>query len=136
MRDLQSLLNILKQSRQQYIRCFRPNVNQKPGIFDGELVFGQMKESGTLNLVEVMHKGYPYRQSFQEVASRFQSKMPARYASLEPRAFIDLLMKYLQVDTQDYCLGCSKLFLKSGTFSKVQQLLENPMDSSMDVDFL
>jgi myosin heavy subunit len=55
--DLNRLLSTLGRCSLQYVRCFRPNREQRAHYFHGSVVLEQMKESGTIELVEIMHEG-------------------------------------------------------------------------------
>ncbi|CAK0819330.1 unnamed protein product, partial [Prorocentrum cordatum] len=77
--DLEGLLSTLGTCNLHYIRCFKPNEEQKPRIFKQPLVLDQIVQCGTIELVKIMHDGYPNRCPFDEVADRFKSLLPESF---------------------------------------------------------
>jgi myosin heavy subunit len=125
------LLETLNSSHLHYIRCFKPNEWQEPHEFSGGLVLEQMRESGTVALVKIMHHGYPHRCAYQDLQDKFQKSLPEEYQNLDARSFIDLLMLVLNVHRSDYAMGVSKLFLKSGKLAVLEKLLADNSESAV-----
>ncbi|CAD7926218.1 unnamed protein product [Amoebophrya sp. A120] len=134
--DLQALITTLQEANLHYIRCFCPNAVQEPHFFDKPVVLNQMRESGTFQLVDIMHRGYPHRCDYKMLAAKFQStiKLPDEYEAYDARTFIDLLMLVLEVPKCDYVMGISKLFLKSGKLAILQKLLADNASLQVSAD--
>lgn len=113
-KDLESLLDTLGTCNLHYIRCFKPNGEQKSDAFVGELVLDQIIQCGTIELVKIMHDGYPNRCSFEEISRRFQGLLPEKFQRYGMRTFIEALMLAYEVPSDQWRLGMSRLFLKAG----------------------
>ncbi|CAD7962196.1 unnamed protein product [Amoebophrya sp. A25] len=130
LNDLNALLTNLQSANLHYIRCFCPNAEQEPFSFDAQTVLTQMRESGTFQLVNIMHHGYPHRCDYKFLAEKFKKFLPSSQLGeqYDARTFIDLLMLALRVPKHDYVMGISKLFLKSGKLAILQRLLAENAD--------
>ncbi|CAD7971768.1 unnamed protein product, partial [Amoebophrya sp. A120] len=119
--DLDLLLSTLDACSLHYIRCFKPNLSQKPSLWEGGVILDQMRQSGGIDLVKIMHEGYPNRCSFDYLVERYQSKLPD-FKDEQPRTFLGALMLAFEVPKSDYVIGASRLFLKSGCLAVLDQL--------------
>jgi len=122
MTDLEALLNTLGTCNLHYIRCFKPNERQKPNIFDNKQVLEQIVQCGTIELVKIMHDGYPNRCSFDEITSRFRDLLPERFQRFGNRTFIEALMLAYEVPRDEWELGMSRLFLKAGQLRALEAM--------------
>lgn len=113
-KDLECLLETLGTCHLHYIRCFKPNGEQKPDIFCGQLVLDQIVQCGTIELVKIMHDGYPNRCMFEEITTRFRDLLPENFQRYGMRTFIEALMLAYDVPREEWALGMSRLFLKAG----------------------
>jgi len=113
-KDLESLLETLSTCNLHYIRCFKPNGEQKADLFQGAMVLDQIVQCGTIELVKIMHDGYPNRCPFEEITTRFRDLLPERFQRYGMRTFIEALMLAYEVPREEWALGMSRLFLKAG----------------------
>lgn len=124
-RDLDALLASLQCTSLHYIRCFRPNTHQVPGLLDRDFLLGQLRSCGTQQLLEVMRQGFPHRISLEEVASRFGPLLPEDLRLCSLRTLATSIMHVAGVPRSDWALGVSKLFLKAGQPAILEQLLRS-----------
>mmetsp|Transcript_57061 Transcript_57061/g.94872 ORF Transcript_57061/g.94872 Transcript_57061/m.94872 type:complete len:1125 (+) Transcript_57061:34-3408(+) len=120
--DLESLLQMLRDCQLHYIRCFKPNSQQAAGHFDGQLVLEQLVQCGTVELVRIMHDGFPNRCAFAEIVSRFQALLPEKFQRYGSRTFIEALMCSHEVPPTEWALGVSRLFLKAGWLQTLEDM--------------
>jgi len=120
--DLENLLKTLNQCQLHYIRCFKPNALQQRGNFDDSLVLDQIVQCGTIELVKIMHDGYPNRCVFDELVGRFRDLLPPSFQRYGLRTFIEALMLAYDVPKEDWALGMSRLFLKAGQLKALEDL--------------
>lgn len=123
LEDLERLIVTLSACSLHYIRTFKPNLQQKPAIFEGGIVLDQMLQSGSVDLVKIMHEGYPNRLDFHYLQQRYQSQLE-EFKDEQPRMFLEALMIAFDVPEDQYCMGMSKLFLKSGCLAVLDKLTE------------
>jgi len=119
--DLENLLQTLSKCQIHYIRCFKPNDLQQPGIFDEQLVLDQIVQCGTVELVKLMHDGYPNRCQFHEML-RFRDLLPERFQRYGTRTFIEALLLAYDVPSEDWALGMSRVFLRAGQLKALEDL--------------
>lgn len=122
VKNLESLLRTLELNSLHYIRCFNPNGDQTPGMFDGKYVLEQVVQSGTVELVKIMHDGYPHRVGYDELQQRFAKLLPADFQQYDQRTFVDSIMKAFAIDEREWSLGVSKLFLRGGQLQALENL--------------
>lgn len=122
--DLEALLKTLSEAKLHYIRCFKPNEHQKASLFNGQLVLDQIIQCGTIELVKIMHDGYPNRCGFEEITTRFKSLLPESFQRYGMRTFIEALMLAYEVPKDEWALGLSRLFLKAGQLKSLEDMRE------------
>jgi len=120
--DLANLLSTLNTCHLHYIRCFKPNEFQKPTIFNQKLVLDQIVQCGTIELVKIMHDGYPNRCLFDDMVNRFRSLLPESFQRYGQRTFIEALMLAYDVPKEEWALGTSRLFLKAGQLKALEDM--------------
>eukprot|EP00931_Biecheleriopsis_adriatica_P032680 TRINITY_DN1903_c0_g1_i3.p1 TRINITY_DN1903_c0_g1~~TRINITY_DN1903_c0_g1_i3.p1 ORF type:complete len:1260 (-),score=358.72 TRINITY_DN1903_c0_g1_i3:147-3926(-) len=120
--DLKNLLDTLSTCQLHYIRCFKPNAFQKPHIFNQNLVLDQIIQCGTIELVKIMHDGYPNRCLFEDMVNRFRDMLPPSFQRYGLRTFIEALMLAYDVPKDEWALGMSRLFLKAGQLKALEDM--------------
>lgn len=124
--NLDSLLQTLKRCSVHYIRCFNPNKNQQPGVFDKKYVLDQVVHCGTVELVKIMHNGFPHRVALQELRNRFTGLLPQDMVeNYSPAHFVLAIMLAFEIEEGQWTLGLTRLFLKAGQL----RVLENLRDA-------
>jgi len=122
MQDLESLLTTLGTCNLHYIRCFKPNAEQKANVFKEKLLLEQLVQCGTIELVKIMHDGYPNRCHFEEMNTRFRDLLPEKFQRYGMRTFIEALMLAYDVPRAEWALGMSRLFLKAGQMKALEDM--------------
>jgi len=120
--DLDALMDALQDAEPHYIRCFKPNVAQEANRFDAHLMLDQIVQCGTIELVKIMHDGYPNRCALKDIRERFKDLLPERFQHYGMRTFIEALMLAYDVPCGQWALGMSRLFLKTGQLHKLEAL--------------
>eukprot|EP00392_Amoebophrya_sp_AT5.2_P001433 g1435.t1 len=134
MENLESLCKkTLEANTLHYIRCFNPNGQQRREFFDKKYVLEQVLQSGTVELVHLMHDGFPHRVTFDELRSRFLTLLPEDFQQYDRRTFVESIMKAFEIDPNEWELGVSKLFLKSGQLRTLESLKESGSGASKEV---
>mmetsp|Transcript_112184 Transcript_112184/g.216137 ORF Transcript_112184/g.216137 Transcript_112184/m.216137 type:complete len:885 (+) Transcript_112184:41-2695(+) len=121
-RNLDELLANLRSSRLHFIRCFRPNALQIAGCLDRPYLLEQLLNCGTLQLLQVMHQGYPHRLPLNEVAVRFAPLLPSRLQRSSRRTQVQALLSAYRVPRSEWALGVTQLFLKAGQLPVLEEL--------------
>merc|ERR1719197_1603232 len=123
--DLNSLLGELQSSNCSFVRCVKPNTEQKPGIFTQAMVLDQLRCQGVVEAVRVMQEAFPTRIPYEDIHGRYASMMGKEIMEEtgdEPAAFVEAIALACDVAPKDYALGLSKLFLKAGCGTFLEEL--------------
>eukprot|EP00325_Prymnesiales_sp_UTEX-LB-985_P020714 CAMPEP_0174733188 /NCGR_PEP_ID=MMETSP1094-20130205/60818_1 /TAXON_ID=156173 /ORGANISM="Chrysochromulina brevifilum, Strain UTEX LB 985" /LENGTH=1727 /DNA_ID=CAMNT_0015935811 /DNA_START=13 /DNA_END=5196 /DNA_ORIENTATION=+ len=123
--DLNSLLTELQSSKVSFIRCIKPNKEQAPKKFTSSMVLDQLRCSGVIEAVRVMLEAFPTRIDYEDIHGRYAPLMGKEIMDEtgdEPAAFCSAIAEACEVAHSDYALGLSKLFLKAGCGTFLEDL--------------
>ena len=135
--DLNSLLTELQSAKSSFIRCIKPNKDQAPKKFTASMVLEQLRCSGVIEAVRVMLEAFPTRINYEDIHGRYAPLMGKEIMDEtgdEPAAFCAAIAEACEVATADYALGLSKLFLKAGCGTFLEDLAA--MDPAVVVPLL
>lgn len=131
--NLSNLMSTLKKCSVHYIRCFNPNHHRQPGTFDKKYVLDQVVQCGTVELVRIMHHGFPHRVALQDVRSRFTSLLPEVFSRYRDRDFVQAIMLAFEIDETQWTVGSSRLFLKAGQLRILEHLRDSNAKASKEM---
>jgi hypothetical protein len=131
--NLKDLLATLHRCKLHYIRCFNPNNKRSPGIFDKKYVLDQVIQCGTVELVNIMHNGFPNRCKLDEIRKRFANLLPADFQRYRDRDFCEAIMLAFEIDSKQWTVGTSRLFLKAGQLRVLEHLLDSKSMASQEM---
>ncbi|XP_068193571.1 unconventional myosin-XV [Antennarius striatus] len=120
----QSLLELVEKMERCnpfFVRCIKPNNMKQPGVFEDDLVSGQLKHSGILETIRIRREGYPVRMPFYVFLFRYKSLVGIQ--ELPPangENCVIMLSKLCRLRPGAYRVGVTKIFLKEDIY----QLLE------------
>jgi len=135
--DLNSLLGELQASKCAFVRCVKPNMEQQPKQFTQSMVLDQLRCSGVIEAVRVMQEAYPTRIPYEDIHGRYASLMGKEIMEEtgdEPAAFVEAIALACDVAPRDYALGLTRLFLKAGCGSFLEDLAQ--MDPAVVIPLL
>mmetsp|Transcript_101254 Transcript_101254/g.179895 ORF Transcript_101254/g.179895 Transcript_101254/m.179895 type:complete len:1387 (+) Transcript_101254:70-4230(+) len=131
--NLNDLLATLQKCSVHYIRCFNPNQNRQAGVFDAKYVLDQVIQCGTVELVKIMHHGYPHRCFLKDLRERFSSLLPPEFGQYTDRDFLHAVMIAWEIDESQWTLGTKRLFLKAGQLRVLEDLKDEGCQASQEV---
>lgn len=131
--NLDKLLNTLKQCSVHYIRCFNPNQTRSPGEFDSKYVLDQVIQCGTVQLVKIMHHGYPHRCFLGDLRERLKKMLPPEFERYSHRDFLHAVLIAWNMDESQWTLGTRRLFLKAGQLRVLEDLKDLGGQASQEV---
>jgi len=113
--SLSALMEKLRVTEHHYIRCLKPNQTLKPGDWDNEFMLKQLAYSGTLEVTQIRKAGLnvrrPLKHFYQYYKMCAEDPAALRAGTLNKRT--ELLLKQLSVDTNQYRVGKTLLFLQT-----------------------
>ncbi|KAJ3109200.1 hypothetical protein HDU97_008599 [Phlyctochytrium planicorne] len=122
--QLGSLMTQLYSTEPHFVRCIIPNEEKKPGKFNVNQVLEQLRCNGVLEGIRICRAGFPNRLSFMDFRQRYELLAPG----IIPKGFMDgrsgaqLLLESLALDKNQYRIGTSKVFFRSGVLAQLEEL--------------
>lgn len=123
--QLTELLEKLRSTGTNFIRCVKPNLKMVSGLFEGGQILSQLQCSGMTSVLSLMQQGYPSRTSFADLYQMYKSYMPPALASLDSRLFCKALFKALNLKDTDFKFGITKVFFRPGKFAEFDQIMKS-----------
>jgi myosin-6 len=122
--QLEQLMDKLRGTGTNFIRCIKPNVKMVAHQFEGGSILSQLQCAGMTSVLELMQQGYPSRTQFSELYNMYKKYLPPELAKLDPRLFSKALFKALGLDDNDFKFGLTKVFFRPGKFAEFDQLMK------------
>ena len=126
--QLSGLMEDLRGTAVNYIRCIKPTATQESGVFDCAYVLDQLRNNGTNEALELMHEGFPTRCPFDDLANRYRDKMPEALQSLDSRSLCEALLHAIGVDKSEYAIGVTQVWFKAGRLAFMDEVFRSPID--------
>uniref|UniRef100_A0A3Q3ELY8 Myosin, heavy chain 11b, smooth muscle n=1 Tax=Labrus bergylta TaxID=56723 RepID=A0A3Q3ELY8_9LABR len=121
--SLGKLMTTLHNTQPNFVRCIIPNHEKRSGKMDANLVLEQLRCNGVLEGIRICRQGFPNRILFQEFRQRYEILA----ANAIPKGFMDgkqacsLMVKHLDLDTNLYRIGQSKMFFRTGVLAQLEE---------------
>ncbi|KAK3768205.1 hypothetical protein RRG08_031739 [Elysia crispata] len=122
--SLNKLMKNLYSTHPHFVRCIIPNEFKQPGQIDSFLVLHQLQCNGVLEGIRICRKGFPNRIIYSEFKQRYSILAP----NAIPEGFVDgkkctgNILQALQLDTNEYKLGTTKVFFKAGVLGTLEDM--------------
>uniref|UniRef100_K7F9Z7 Myosin IF n=1 Tax=Pelodiscus sinensis TaxID=13735 RepID=K7F9Z7_PELSI len=109
------LVNTLMKCTPQYIRCIKPNETKRPRDWEESRVKHQVEYLGLKENIRVRRAGFAYRRLFQKFLQRYAILTPETWPCWrgEGRQGVQHLLHSVNMDTDQYQMGRSKVFVKN-----------------------
>ncbi|XP_061605715.1 unconventional myosin-XV isoform X2 [Phyllopteryx taeniolatus] len=119
--SLLELVDKMERCNPFFVRCIKPNNMKHAGVFEVDLVKGQLRHSGIMETIRIRKEGYPVRMPFSVFLFRYKSLVGIQQLPLATGDHCVLLLsKLCPLRPGDYHVGVTKLFVKEAVY----QLLE------------
>lgn len=120
--QLSTLMEQLESTEPHFVRCILPNLDKKPNKLDKALVLHQLRCNGVLEGIRITRAGYPNRMTFEEFYLRYSIINVKEVFTKNMRTNSELLLKYIDLDVDNYKVGITKIFFKNGVLGKLEEL--------------
>ncbi|XP_049583635.1 unconventional myosin-Ib isoform X4 [Syngnathus scovelli] len=110
-----TLMKNLQTKNPNYIRCIKPNDKKAAHIFTPSLVCHQVRYLGLMENVRVRRAGYAFRQPYGPCLERYKMLCKRTWPHWRgpAREGVEVLMADLQVPTEEFSYGRSKIFIRN-----------------------
>ncbi|XP_055526751.1 myosin heavy chain, non-muscle isoform X1 [Wyeomyia smithii] len=121
--QLAKLMDTLRNTNPNFVRCIIPNHEKRAGKIDAPLVLDQLRCNGVLEGIRICRQGFPNRIPFQEFRQRYELLTP----NVIPKGFMDgkraceQMIKALELDNNLYRIGQSKIFFRAGVLAHLEE---------------
>ncbi|KAI8501010.1 Myosin-9, partial [Branchiostoma belcheri] len=141
--QLAKLMEVLRNTNPNFVRCIIPNYEKKAGKIESHLVLDQLRCNGVLEGIRICRQGFPNRIVFQEFKQRYEILTPnvitkgfmdAKKAcqkmsksSNVDKEFMDaktacrMMIEALELDHNLYRIGQSKIFFRAGVLAHLEE---------------
>jgi myosin protein heavy chain len=117
--QLTSLLTQLYTTEPHFVRCIIPNEEKKPRKLDVNQALEQLRCNGVLEGIRICRAGFPNRVVFAEFRQRYELLAPKSVPTgfMDGRKASQLILEALALDTNQFRVGNSKVFFRTGVVS-------------------
>merc|ERR1719346_288918 len=121
--QLAKLMETLRNTNPNFVRCIIPNHEKKAGKINAPLVLDQLRCNGVLEGIRICRQGFPNRIPFQEFRQRYELLTP----NVIPKGFMDgkkachKMIQALELDPNLYRIGQSKIFFRAGVLAHLEE---------------
>lgn len=121
--QLAKLMDTLRNTNPNFVRCIIPNHEKRAGKIDANLVLDQLRCNGVLEGIRICRQGFPNRIPFQEFRQRYELLTP----NVIPKGFMDgkkaceRMIQALELDSNLFRVGQSKIFFRAGVLAHLEE---------------
>merc|ERR1719264_1614243 len=121
--QLSKLMETLRNTNPNFVRCIIPNNDKKAGKINAPLVLDQLRCNGVLEGIRICRQGFPNRIPFQEFRQRYELLTP----NVIPKGFMDgkkaceKMISALELDPNLFRIGQSKIFFRAGVLAHLEE---------------
>lgn len=105
-----------------FIRCIKPNSEQKPIFFDEKFVLEQLKTSGTMAYNELMKVGFPSNIGMDELLKYIGPSLESRHTSLGLNNCCLILLLANGFQSRDFVFGKTEIHFRPGKEQMLEKL--------------
>jgi myosin protein heavy chain len=137
--QLADLMDTLRATEPNFIRCLIPNLQKKQQSLNAELILEQLACNGVLEGIRISRKGYPNRVTYSEFTKRFYLLHPTlKRNEPETKEATKKVMAALENDLEKafaegdhpkplWQFGLTKIFFRHGVLAKIEETREKKL---------
>jgi len=123
--QLGELMDKLRSTGTNFIRCIKPNQKMVDHEFEGSSILSQLEYSGMTSVMELMQNGFPSRVPYADLHNMYSKYLPPKLAKLEPRVFCQVLLQAMGMREYDYRFGVTRVFFRPGKFIEFDTIMQS-----------
>lgn len=130
-KSLDSLMRNLSKCQPFFIRCIKPNHEQKKEMFNRNLVMKQLKYTSMCETITIRRKGFPIKYSFQDFLERYKVCFPGFKMPSDgdlARGAKRVARHVLGSDDRGWQIGTTKLFIRDEHDYKLEVAREEAIE--------
>jgi myosin heavy subunit len=110
--QLASLMDTLGKTDPHFVRCIKPNDQQKPQIFEAPKVQFQLRCNGLMEVCQIRQVGYPVRLGFEDFYAKYKHLGPDDGSITDTDSLCVHLNSLGALQRDQWAKGKSKIFLR------------------------
>lgn len=121
--QLKDLMSRLDETELHFVRCIKPNGQQKAASFDAALALHQLRCCGVLEVARIARAGYPTRYLHAEFAERYKLLLPEGPAGQKEESALEIchrLLEHFGVGSEFHQVGRTKVFFRAGVLGQLE----------------
>ncbi|CAI5715858.1 unnamed protein product [Hyaloperonospora brassicae] len=126
--SLNSLMENIKETNANYIRCIKPNSVKSATLLEDKMVANQLRCAGVIEAICIARAGYPNRLLHAEFVERFdlflneqEQRQMQEEAEQWSAPFCHVLVQQFKLETpEEYQMGVTKIYLQKGVLEKLE----------------
>eukprot|EP00111_Clytia_hemisphaerica_P023422 TCONS_00069001-protein len=129
--SLRNLMSKVIKSDPHFVRCIRPNLQNKPNVIIPSMVLNQLRCTGVLETINIRQKGYSERLPFEQFVELYRF-ISYQYVDVVPRDKETCLqlLRASNIDPEEtWGVGRTKIFLRYWHVQKLRTLKSHYNDS-------
>lgn len=121
--QLARLMDTLRNTNPNFVRCIIPNHEKRSGKIDAPLVLDQLRCNGVLEGIRICRQGFPNRIPFQEFRQRYELLTPGviQKGFMDGKKACEQMIQALELDSNLYRVGQSKIFFRAGVLAHLEE---------------
>eukprot|EP00058_Branchiostoma_floridae_P009868 XP_002595356.1 hypothetical protein BRAFLDRAFT_113850 [Branchiostoma floridae] len=121
--QLAKLMEVLRNTNPNFVRCIIPNYEKKAGKIESHLVLDQLRCNGVLEGIRICRQGFPNRIVFQEFKQRYEILTPnvINKGFMDAKKACQKMIEALELDHNLYRIGQSKIFFRAGVLAHLEE---------------
>ncbi|XP_031631624.1 myosin heavy chain, non-muscle isoform X2 [Contarinia nasturtii] len=121
--QLAKLMDTLRNTNPNFVRCIIPNHEKRSGKIDAPLVLDQLRCNGVLEGIRICRQGFPNRIPFQEFRQRYELLTPNVISKgfMDGKKACEQMIKALELDSNLFRVGQSKIFFRAGVLAHLEE---------------
>lgn len=121
--QLAKLMDTLRNTNPNFVRCIIPNHEKRAGKIDAPLVLDQLRCNGVLEGIRICRQGFPNRIPFQEFRQRYELLTPNVISKgfMDGKKACEMMISALELDANLFRVGQSKIFFRAGVLAHLEE---------------
>ncbi|XP_055324468.1 myosin heavy chain, non-muscle isoform X2 [Sitodiplosis mosellana] len=121
--QLAKLMDTLRNTNPNFVRCIIPNHEKRSGKIDAPLVLDQLRCNGVLEGIRICRQGFPNRIPFQEFRQRYELLTPNVISKgfMDGKKACEQMIHALELDSNLFRVGQSKIFFRAGVLAHLEE---------------
>ncbi|XP_070072814.1 unconventional myosin-VIIa isoform X3 [Drosophila takahashii] len=117
--QLQSLIDVLQNTKPWYVRCIKPNLLKQPNNYSHSLVLDQLKYLGVVDIIRIRREGFPIHLRHEDFIDKYKCLMKDKSVQY-PHKYITKIFEIIDSPTTEWQIGKSKIFLRSVAYKLLE----------------